>query len=93
MSEPANPRRARRASSGRADDAAVRCWRVAVLLVPLGLQLSACTVDDEPEDRGASTTPTASRVTADWYEVVSQEPGPEVTDATMRRKIEESAQP
>ncbi len=30
---------------------------------------------------------------AEWYEVVSQRPGPEVTDATMRRKIEESGQP
>ena len=33
------------------------------------------------------------RVTAEWYEVVSQQPGPEVTDVTMRRKIEESGQP
>ncbi len=31
--------------------------------------------------------------TADWYEVVSQQPGPEVTDAAMRRLIEESGQP
>ena len=30
---------------------------------------------------------------AEWYEVVSRRPGPEVTDATMRRKIEESGQP
>ncbi len=33
------------------------------------------------------------RVTAEWYEVVSQQPGPEVTDRAMRRKIEESGQP
>ncbi len=32
-------------------------------------------------------------MTAEWYAVVSQRPGPEVTDATMRRKIEESGQP
>lgn len=33
------------------------------------------------------------RAPAEWYEVVSQQLGPEVTDATMRRKIEESGQP
>ncbi len=33
------------------------------------------------------------RVPAEWYEVVSQRPGPEVTDARMRRKSEESGQP
>jgi formylglycine-generating enzyme required for sulfatase activity len=38
----------------------------------------------------ACTTP---RATAEWYEVVSQQPGPEVTDAAMRRKIEESGHP
>jgi formylglycine-generating enzyme required for sulfatase activity len=30
---------------------------------------------------------------AQWYEVVSQRPGPEVTDPTMRRKIEASGYP
>lgn len=30
---------------------------------------------------------------ARWYDVVSQKPGPEVTDATMRRKIEASGHP
>lgn len=31
--------------------------------------------------------------TEDWYEVVSQRPGAEVSDATMRRRLEESGQP
>jgi formylglycine-generating enzyme required for sulfatase activity len=51
---------------------------VAVPLVAFWMQLQSCT---------------ATPVTAEWYEVVSQQPGPEVTDATMRRKIEESGQP
>jgi formylglycine-generating enzyme required for sulfatase activity len=70
-------------------------WRgcaLAVLLAALGLQLPACR-HDEVEDRGASTAPTAPQVTAEWYEVVSQQAGPEVTDETMRRKIEESRHP
>lgn len=53
-------------------------WAVAASLVALGLQLSACSTQ---------------RVTTQWYEVVSHSPGPEVTDATMRRRIEESEQP
>ena len=65
---------------------------VPVLLVALGSQLLACTGDDGVVDQGISAAP-ASRVTAEWYEVVSQLPGSEVTDATMRRKIEESGQP
>ena len=34
-----------------------------------------------------------ARVSVDWYEIVAREPGPEVTDAAMRRQIEESGQP
>ena len=41
-------------------------------------------------DGGAAGLP---RVTAEWYDVVSQQLGPAVTDATMRRKIEASGQP
>jgi formylglycine-generating enzyme required for sulfatase activity len=41
-------------------------------------------------DEGAVEPP---GVTAEWYEVVSQRPGHEVTDATMRRRIEESGHP
>ena len=66
---------------------------VAALLVALGSQLQACTRADGVEGRGVPAAPTARRVTAEWYEVVSQQPGPEVRDATMRRKIEESGQP
>ena len=35
----------------------------------------------------------AAPLKEEWYEVVSQLPGSEVTDATMRQKIEESGQP
>ena len=69
---------------------------MAVLLVALGLQLPACTTckwHGGVQDRGVPPAPTAPRVPAEWYEVVSQQPGPDVTDATMRRKIEESGQP
>lgn len=37
--------------------------------------------------------PGLPRVTWDWCEVVSQRPGPEVTDATMRQRLAASGQP
>ncbi len=49
----------------------------AVLLMALGVSLQAC----------------RPRAPEQWYEIVSQSPGPEVTDATMRRRIEESGHP
>jgi len=64
-----------------------------VLMVALGLQLHACKWDDGAEDRSVGTAHTAPPVRAEWYEIVLQQPGPEVTDATMRRKIEESGHP
>ena len=67
-------------------------WAVAVLLASLGCQLSAC-IHGQAEE---SDEPTASAVThasGEWYEVVSQLPGPEVTDAAMRRKVEQSGHP
>jgi formylglycine-generating enzyme required for sulfatase activity len=42
---------------------------------------------------GSCSSQHPSHNSAEWYEVVSQRPGPEVTDATMRRKIEESGHP
>jgi formylglycine-generating enzyme required for sulfatase activity len=50
---------------------------VVVLLAAVGLQLQACKICAAGE----------------WYEIVAQRPGPEVTDAAMRRKIEVSGQP
>lgn len=54
---------------------------------------SAAPRDGQPggtlED-GAEALPLAM---TEWYEVVLQGPGPEVTDATMRRKLEEGAFP
>ena len=70
-----------------------RQWAVALLLAPCGLALHGCTSADGVEDRDGSARPTARGATAEWYEVLSQDPGPEVTDTTMRRKIEESGQP
>lgn len=70
-----------------------REWAVAVTVMAFGLLLPACTWQGGVEDSGAPTDATAPRVTADWYEVVSQQPGPEVTDPTMRRTIEESGHP
>jgi len=82
MREAEDRRRAFEASPARAGDAPVGplpcpAWAVAVLAVALGLQLQACT----------------PRVSAEWYEIVSQRPAPEVTDPTMRRMIEESGHP
>jgi formylglycine-generating enzyme required for sulfatase activity len=52
-----------------------------LLLLPLAL-LGAC-----------SNQPLPHHEPAGWYDVVSHRPGPEVTDPTMRRKIEASGQP
>lgn len=57
-----------------------------MLLVAL---LGACS-SRPPAQSGTIGTNTDD---AQWYAVVSQQPGPEVTDATMRRKIEESGHP
>jgi formylglycine-generating enzyme required for sulfatase activity len=97
MRRPVNRRETIKASSALWDATPVRLmplWgrAAAVLLAALGLHLPACT-HGGVEGRAAPTTSTAHRVTWDWYEVVSQEPGSEVTDAAMRRKIEESGQP
>jgi formylglycine-generating enzyme required for sulfatase activity len=86
------------ALSARSNDTTVQrlpWWgRTGVVLpVALGLQLPACTGYEGVEDILVPTAPTAPRVTAEWSEVVSQAPGPEVTDATMRRKIEVSGHP
>ncbi|MFT7676133.1 MAG: sulfatase modifying factor 1 [Planctomycetota bacterium] len=51
------------------------------LVMALGLQLQACT--------GICERPSVIEV----YEVLAQGPGPEVTDAVMRRKIEQSGHP
>ena len=65
----------------------------APLLAVLALPLLACTPDHGAVDRNAPPASAAPRVTVDWYDVVSHPAGPEVTDAAMRRKIEESGQP
>lgn len=57
------------------------------------MQPQACPRDVGVEARSVPTARTAPRVTGPWYEVLSQQPGPEVTDAAMRRKIGKSGQP
>ncbi len=98
MRETVNRRGAISASSAPADDVSVRrlpwrAWSVAALLVALGVQLQACMQDNGAEIRSDPTAPAPQRVAGEWYEVVTQHPGPEVTDPAMRRKIEESGQP
>ena len=75
----------------RRDKAAVHRlprWGWAVALV---LLLQACTSNGAVE--GHPTAPSVPSVTADWYDVVSHQPGPAVADPAMRRKIEASRQP
>ena len=52
------------------------------------LHLYACAAVAEAKP-AAAPAPTS----ADWYDVVSFQPGPEVTDASMRQKLEASGQP
>ncbi len=68
-------------------------WAAGFLLAALGLQLSACTREDGVKARGDGTALSTPVVAPPWYEVVSHAPGPAVTDAEMRRRIEESGQP
>ncbi|MFT5732601.1 MAG: sulfatase activating formylglycine-generating enzyme [Paracoccaceae bacterium] len=60
---------------------------VAPAAVTLASQLVACAAI------GGRTDAPPSPMTVEWYEVVSQQPGPEVTDMAMRQKIDESGQP
>ena len=64
-----------------------------VLLVVLGMTLSARTEQGRDEDLNAPATASAARMTANWYDVVSRRPGPDVTDLTMRQAIDDSGLP
>lgn len=71
--------------------AATLHWTIWVALI--GACSSQSPSNDSHQKTAHEEGANLARESADWYEVVSKQPGPEVTDATMRRKIEESGQP
>ena len=64
-----------------------------LLWMTIGLSLPACRSSEGPEPRDVTNASPTPAATGDWYEVVAQRPGPEVTDAAMRQKLKQSGQP
>lgn len=66
---------------------------VALWFMACGSLLQACATNGGAQQAEVGTASAPEGVPEAWYDVVSRQPGPEVSDAAMRRKLEASGHP